>query len=143
MMEIAVQIVQKAFANKLDRAGKPYIEHLERLSQKVPDLGILKEVKTIALLHDLLEDCSEWSEKSLREIFSDNIVDSVVALTRKPNQSYEDFIEQVCQDKWATIVKKADLEDNMDITRLESFSDEDFQRLEKYNTAYRQILMAL
>lgn len=143
MLETARQIFQKAFTNKLDRAGKPYIEHLVRVSQKVPDLGIMNEVKTIALLHDLLEDCPEWNEKSLREIFSDNVVDSVVALTRKPNQSYEDFIEQVCLNKWAIIVKKADLEDNMDITRLESLSDKDFQRQEKYKIAYQRILTAL
>lgn len=143
MIDIALVIVQKAFDGKTDKAGEPYIEHLKRVKDKCADRGIDHEVKTVALLHDLLEDCPEWNEKVLRTFFPDSVVDSVVSLTHKPGESYNDYISRVIKDEWACIVKKADLEDNMDVTRLKSLTKEDFERLKKYHGAYIRIVEAI
>jgi hypothetical protein len=37
------------------------------------------------------------------------------------------------------IVKKEDLKDNMDLTRLESLSESDWLRLKKYHSAFRRL----
>jgi (p)ppGpp synthase/HD superfamily hydrolase len=140
MIETALKIIEKAFVGKTDKAGKPYIEHLKRVSESCPNIGVNNEVKVIALLHDVLEDCPEWSEKALRTFFTDGVVDSVIALTHKQGQTYDEYITQVLEDGWATIVKKHDLEDNMNITRLKQITKEDLERLKKYHDAYVRIV---
>lgn len=140
-IEKAKELVMKAFAGKRDRNGKPYIGHLTRVAKKVEEIGL--DVQAIALLHDLLEDCPEWTEGKLRQTFPHNICDGVVAMTKAPDQDYDDYIEQVCGNRYASIVKKADLEDNMDITRLAEITDEDVVRLRKYLTAYQRVLSGI
>ena len=139
MKDLALKIIKISFRDKKDKAGEPYVNHLVRVSNAVPDYGLNKELKIIALLHDLLEDCPEWSEKALRALFTDDIVDRVVLLTRKPDQTYHEYITEVLKDGWATVVKQHDLEDNMNITRLNDLTQEDFERLKKYHKAYKRI----
>ena len=135
MIQLAQKIVQEAFADKKDKAGEPYINHLLRVSAKCQT----EELKTIALLHDLLEDCPQWNEQMLREFFRHSIVDSVVALTHKPNQTYFDYINQILENESAIIVKFSDLEDNMDITRLKKITDKDIERLKKYHKTWLEL----
>ena len=137
---LAQVIIEKAFKDKTDKAGRPYVLHLNRVSANVPNYGFDSDLKTIALLHDILEDCPEWNETSLRTFFCDKIVDTIVILTRKKHESYEEYIERVVTDAWASTVKLADLTDNMDVTRLETLTDKDIERLRKYHRAYRRIL---
>lgn len=132
--ELAFQISKIAFEGKIDKGGKPYFNHLVRVSEKFTDDDFLYP---IAMLHDLLEDCSEWNVKSLGCLFSENIVKTIELLTRKTGQDYFDYINDISQSSWATKIKLADLKDNMDITRLENISDKDFQRLNKYLKAYK------
>lgn len=143
MIETALKIIEKAFAGKTDKAGEPYIEHLKRVSKSCPDLGINSEVKIIALLHDILEDCPEWNEKAMRVFFTDEIVKSVVALTHKKGDTYDQYISKVMEDRWASIVKIYDLQDNMNITRLKELTNEDLERLKKYHSAYVRILSTI
>jgi (p)ppGpp synthase/HD superfamily hydrolase len=136
-------IVRKAFAGKTDKAGVPYINHLVTVAQgargyisyghQVDD----KDIECTALLHDLLEDCPEWTEGALRTLFSETVVDAVVALTKKPqSESYREYILRVAVNPLAKIVKLADLKHNMDITRQRSFNDVDIEKLQKYHQAY-------
>jgi hypothetical protein len=68
---------------------------------------------------------------------SGRIAGTVQLLTRKKHEKYEDYIKRLYPNKIAVEVKIADLEDNMDITRLIGPLDEkDFQRLQKYKAAY-------
>ena len=57
-------------------------------------------------------------------------------------QTYHQYISQVLEDGWATIVKKHDLEDNMNITRLKELTKEDLERIKKYHDAYVRIVAA-
>ena len=132
--ELAFQIAKIAFEGKIDKCGKPYFNHLVRVSEKFKEDDFLYP---IAILHDLLEDCSEWNVKSLGCLFSENIVKTIELLTRKSGQDYFDYINEINQSSWATKIKLADLKDNMDITRLENISDKDFERLNKYLKAYK------
>lgn len=132
--ELAFQIAKIAFEGKIDKGGKPYFNHLVRVAEKFKEDDFLYP---IAILHDLLEDCSEWNVKSLGCLFSENIVKTIELLTRKSGQDYFDYINEINQSSWANKIKLADLKDNMDITRLENISDKDFQRLNKYLKAYK------
>lgn len=131
---LAFEIARKAFEGKTDKAGKPYFEHLLRVAKPFKEDDFLYP---IAILHDLIEDCSEWNVKSLVCLFNDNIVKTIDLLTRKPNQDYFEYINEINQNSWATKVKLSDLKDNMDITRLKAISEKDFERLSKYLKAYK------
>jgi (p)ppGpp synthase/HD superfamily hydrolase len=132
----ARSLAGRSFIDKVDKAGAPYHYHLQRVADRVHGT----EMKAVAWLHDILEDCPEIDEAYLRTVFPDNIVDAVVAITRKRGQSYADFIEQVCTDPMAMQVKLADLKDNMDITRLPFITKDDIDRLKKYHKAYHRIM---
>lgn len=72
--------------------------------------------------------------------FTKDIIETIKALTKKPNQSYDDYISQVLGNPWAVMIKKCDLEDNMDIARLKELNQDDFERLQKYHKAYFRII---
>lgn len=134
---LAQHIAEVSFEGKTDLAGRPYIEHIKRVAGK---FSSLPTICSVALLHDLLEDCPEWNQNSLRVFFSKQIVDAVVALTKKKGQSYNDYIMQVKANSLAKEVKIADLRDNMDITRFErELTAKDMMRLKKYHAAYMKL----
>jgi (p)ppGpp synthase/HD superfamily hydrolase len=130
----AIAIAAEAFKETLDKGGHPYILHCLRIMNGVE--GYTR--KTIAILHDVLEDCKEWTPKRLyEEGFSDTIVNAVVRLTHdKSKQSYDDYIKVISLDEDCTEVKKKDLEDNSNITRLKGIGKKDFDRMEKYHKAF-------
>lgn len=138
---LAKSIAEKAFSKKVDRAGIPYIEHLTTVASLAScDLINPSKIEVIGLLHDILEDCPEWTEGALRNLFSDEVVDVVVILTKLKGENYEDYIGRVLKNRYARIVKKADLEHNMDWTRLPDITDKDIERTKKYHKAYNRIL---
>lgn len=124
----------KAHEGQKDKAGKDYIEHPIRVAEKF-DCYMFK---TVAILHDVLEDT--WvTEDLLRKLFPKVIVDAVVLLTRKRDESYGQFIDRMCQDSdhdesfyIARSVKIEDLNDNLDLSRLKTITNEDLDRVKKY-----------
>jgi (p)ppGpp synthase/HD superfamily hydrolase len=82
-----------------------------------------------AVLHDVVED-SDWTLDRLRgEGFSERIINLVDLLTRRDAETYDQFIERIRMDHTAVEIKLADLEDNMDLTRLPEISGKDISRL--------------
>jgi (p)ppGpp synthase/HD superfamily hydrolase len=136
MYELAVEIVKEAFKDKKDKAGMPYVNHLERVSSKFES----EILKTIAILHDILEDCPEWNKEKLLKVFPNSVVEAVVCLTHKEGQSYNDYISQIMTNKLSVAVKIEDLKDNMDTTRLNSIANSDIIRLKKYRLAYSRLV---
>ena len=91
------------------------------------------EEKVIALLHDTIED-KDVSSIDLLEIgFPKKIVDDVLVLTRVKPTSYEDYIATILNNasREALNVKAADLENNIDLTRIKKPTVKDYQRVEK------------
>lgn len=141
-VKIASKIIHEAFKDKKDKSGQPYTKHLYHVADKASDCdgrSYSIDIHCVGLLHDLLEDCPEWSEKALRQLIPSHIVDAVVALTKGRNEPYADYITRVLHNEIAVLVKKADLEHNMDITRLPELTDKDIDRLKKYHKAYLRI----
>lgn len=137
MTRKAFDIASKAFEGKADKAGKPYIGHLIRVASNVPlgNSDIRESLTVVALLHDLIED-THWTAEDLRKEFPDQIVDAVVALTKRDGISYEGYIDGVMANKLAAYVKLSDLKDNMDVTRLPELGDYEIKRLKKYHKTH-------
>ena len=97
----------------------------------------------VAVLHDVVED-SEWTLAQLAtEGFPSTVITALDCLTRRSQESYEEFIDRVLTNPLATQVKRYDLEDNMALTRLAVLTDKDLERLQRYHRAYQKILAAL
>ena len=128
--ELALQIAQKAHSGQVDKAGKDYILHPMTVASYM-DTDV---EKTIAYLHDVLED-TDVTVDALRKIFPNEIVDTLITLTHRKDESYFEYIQRVSKSKLAKKVKVADLLHNLDITRIKEPTKQDYERLEKYKKA--------
>lgn len=140
----AWKIAKRAFQDKVDKGGAQYIGHMERIINYInttekDQQEYDEELNCIAILHDLIEDCPEWDIDSLSAIFPERVVCAVDVLTKKKGQTYGEYISLIASNKDAIRVKIADLKDNMDITRLNSVTPEDANRLDKYLKAYKYL----
>jgi (p)ppGpp synthase/HD superfamily hydrolase len=131
-LEKAILIAVQAHQNQQDRAGETYILHPLRLMLKMDS-----ETEMIAaVLHDVVED-SNWTPADLRkEGFSEEDLSVIEYLTRRDQETYEEFIERVKLNPTARKIKLADLEDNMAIRRISEPTENDWERLKKYHQAW-------
>ena len=114
----------------MDKAGKDYILH----PMKVASYMDTDTEKAVAYLHDVLED-TDVTEDELRNMFPNEIVDGVITLTHRKDESYFEYISRVSTSKLAKKVKIADLLHNLDITRIKEPTKQDYLRIEKYKEA--------
>ena len=71
--------------------------------------------------------------------FTDEIIDAVLSVTKRDGESYEDFVNRATRNPIGKEVKRADLEDNMDVRRLREITDEDVSRIRKYLKAWHSL----
>jgi (p)ppGpp synthase/HD superfamily hydrolase len=70
-------------------------------------------LQVIALFHDVVED-TEYTLGDVNTLFGPEVTSAVDALTRRENEPYlEAYIPRVAENKMATLVKIADLEENL------------------------------
>ncbi|WP_414470752.1 GTP pyrophosphokinase [Microvirga sp. M2] len=142
-LERAIAIAAEAHAGQVDKGGAPYILHPLRVMQKAfrvdePDVGI------VAVLHDVVEDCPDWPLERLSSAgLSPAAIEALDALTRRKEETYQDFVARCGNSRIATFVKLADLEDNMDLGRLTIITPRDEERLERYRKAHAALTSPL
>lgn len=134
-LERAIEIAAKAHRGDVDKAGQPYILHPLSLMLQFHDLDAM----IVAVLHDTVEDSALTLGDLKKEGFSDAVVAAVDALTRREEESYEEFISRASSNSLARRVKLADLEHNMDVRRIGSVTSEDLERVEKYHRAWLEL----
>ena len=113
-LEQALELAELHHRGQVDKAGQPYIGHIRRVVGAVDS----PEEKLAAALHDLLEDTPVTAADLLSRGCTPEIVRVVEALTRREDESYEDFVRRAAQDPIARVVKRADVADNADEARL-------------------------
>ena len=96
-----------------------------------------------AVLHDVIEDTAVTFEDLRVAGFKEEIIAVLDALTKRKNETYDDFINRVIQNQLACHIKLADLSDNMNLSRIPNPSKQDYQRVEKYVIASDRIVNAL
>mgnify|MGYP001764831105 CR=1 FL=1 len=104
MIKRAKEIAGIAHAGQSDREGRPFIRHPE----KVAEMVVGEEAKTVAWLHDVLAE-TDYTAAELRMFFPEQVVRAVQALTRRREESYEDYLRRVCAEPLAVKVKLAEL----------------------------------
>ena len=92
-----------------------------------------------ALLHDVIEDTDLDANQLLGMGFTERVVSAVQTVSRSAGECYTDVIERVAKDAFATRIKLADLEDNMNLFRLKSVDEGSLRRTRKYHNAWRRL----
>ena len=133
----AYKIACQLHAGQTDKAGRPYIEHLTRVLLRVQMDGGDRFQQIAALLHDSIEDEKTTADKLLALGVPSEAVVLVQALTKREEQSYEDYLRGLIGRYRVVTVKMADLDDNSDPERLELLPERQRMRLQaKYAQAW-------
>ena len=127
----ALDICYAAHKDQLDKGGRPYVFHPYRVAEQ---MHTENEV-TVALLHDVVEDSNITIEDLRVKKFPLEVIFAVGVLTREQGTPYFEYIAKVRKNELARKVKIADLQDNIDLSRLNAPTENDKKRAEKYRRA--------
>lgn len=138
----AKALAEYAHRNQVDKAGEPYIDHPSRVLQTVQAQGVQPYVQIAAVLHDVTEDTAFTSSILLDLGFSEAAVKIVRLVDRDHSKMrYEEararhliacsedefYYLRIKESRDATIVKLADIRDNLSPWR-QSYLPEDTQK---------------
>lgn len=128
----AANLAFEAHKGQVDKAGRNYYAaHVCDVVRRVHG----QDEIAVAWLHDVLED-TDVTEEQLRKTFPTDVVDAVVAITRRPGESYEDYLRSLRMNPLALIVKLADIASNSSPRRLKLLDPVTrFRLAAKYNNA--------
>ena len=137
-VERAKELARRAHAGQIDKAGRPYIEHVARVAAAVSDDP---EAEAVAWLHDVLEDCRhlpEWME--VMEFQPMTVALNALLLNREVLKDDAQYYENIRRHPIALRVKLADIADNANEERLALLDDKTAARLRR---KYAKALEAL
>lgn len=127
-VKLAELIATGAHYGQVDKGGNPYINH----PKTVASLVNTTDEKTVAWLHDVVED-TNIEIVDLYSLFSVWVVAAVDAITRKPNEDRQVYLNRVKANPIARVVKLADLKHNSDLSRIKRpLTQKDFDRYNRY-----------
>ena len=145
-LEKAIKIAVEAHTGQVDKGGNPYILHPLRVMLSLNS----EDERIVGVLHDVVEDCEGWTWERLKEQgFSDEIVEALQSVSKTPKEEaeyrslpedeklghYLEFIQRAKANEIGRRVKKADIRDNLDITRIDDITERDINRLNRYKKA--------
>lgn len=137
MTKKAIRLIFQKHSNQVDKAGMPYVLHPLHVAENMKD-----EVRTtVALLHDIVEDTDMTFEDLEKLGFPQRVIGPLKLLTHNDGVNYFEYIRKVGTDPVAADVKIADLEHNSDLTRLNTVTENDLKRVEKYKKCLNELLL--
>ena len=120
-------IMLRAHINQKDKSGRCYIFHPINVALGVKGI----RAKTVALLHDVLEDSDLYSFKDF-SFLDEEQRHAILLLTHSANEEYFNYINKVKTNKIALAVKLSDLKHNSNLNRLKTITEKDISRRNKY-----------
>ena len=120
-------IMLRAHINQKDKAGRCYIFHPINVALGVKGI----RAKTVALLHDVLEDSDLYSFKDF-SFLDEEQKEAILLLTHSEKVEYFEYIKRVKSNKLALAVKLSDLKHNSNLKRLKTITEKDTDRKNKY-----------
>ena len=137
----AIQFAADKHSEQTDKGGNAYILHPLRMMMRLRTSD--EELMAVAVLHDVVEDCGVSFDELRAFGMTERVVAGVKALTRQAGETYEQFIERLAGNRDALLVKKEDLRDNSDLTRLKGVTEKDVARMQKYMRAFKRVEVLL
>ena len=131
LLDKAIVIAVESHSGQVNSSGEPYVLHPIRMMVKANTI----EEMIIAVLHDVIEKTSIDMEYLMDAGFSDKVVQAIDSLSRRPKESYDNYIDRVSKNKLATKIKIIDLEDNMFLLDTDKLDQKISSRYLKYKKA--------
>lgn len=134
-LEDAIRLALDKHHGQTDKSGAPYILHPLRVMA-----GMQTEAERIvAVLHDVVEDTDVTLDDLRRMGYSAEIVAAIDHLSRRDDETYEEFIQRIKPHPLAVRVKLGDLLDNMDIRRNAALDEKALERFQRYQKAWVEL----
>lgn len=131
MTKAALKLCFEAHKDQVDKSGLPYVFHPFHVAEQMKT----EEEVCVALLHDVMED-TDFTVDDIRAAgMNDAVVEALLLMTHGPSVPYMDYVAKLADNPLARTVKIADLQHNLDRTRIENPTERDAQRWEKYERA--------
>ena len=137
----SANLAKRLHEGQVDKSGVDYFEgHL----CMVASMGRTWKEQVVGYLHDASEDTPHTTEEvlSLLEEDAKDRLELATALHLLNHHSFsrrEDYIQAIGQNSLARAVKLNDLQHNMDLSRLSSPSQKDFNRRDRYEREYNYL----
>lgn len=110
MLLLSARVAARAHAKAVRKDGTPYIANPIRVAIRCES----KLQKIVALLHDVVED-TDVTFDDLRELgFTEEVITAVDSVTKRPGETYADFVLRSKANPVGRIVKLADIDDNLE-----------------------------
>ena len=146
-----MHVALKAHAAQFRRwPQEPYAFHLARVAGVTLAHGVRslvddgwKHAAQVAWLHDIVEDCPEWTIERVRAAFDDVVAAGVQLLTKTPGVSLEDYLARLADGPaWVRQIKLIDRADNL-AGPFPLWDPKGFAFVEKYIPETHSLLEAL
>ena len=134
-LDDAIALAVEAHRGVLDKSGQPYILHPLRVMFRCHG----ETERIVAVLHDVVEDTGRTFDDLRKLGFSEGVIAALDCVTKREGENYELFVDRAAANPVARAVKIADIEDNMDVRRLPTVGQKDWERLTKYLAAWRRL----
>jgi len=128
LLEKAIELATTHHRGQVDKGGNAYILHPLAVMMRVKTT----EEKIVAVLHDIIEDTPVTLDELRQHLFPEHIILAIDTLTKRKKESYDKYIWRIKNNPIALVVKLADLEENLDLTRIPSPTEKDLERVKKY-----------
>lgn len=131
------EFIKEKHRGQVDKSGFLYTGHLFRVANKAGWHN--RTLYMIGLLHDVVED-TDATVEDVRALAGDRVALAVDAMTRREGEPYFDYIKRLKANEDAVEVKKYDLVDNMNLSRIPEPTNKDLDRVKKYADAYKILI---
>lgn len=132
----AIRLAVEHHGQTMEKSGRdPYILHpLRVMLAQQTEFG-----RMVGVLHDTVEDTSLTIEQLESHGFPPEVIEALKLVTHNDGSPYDDYIDRLKHNPIARKVKLADLEDNMNVRRLEQLNDAAIARLHRYLRVWRML----
>ncbi len=137
-LEQASRLAGEAHAGQVDRAGRPYTEHVFAVRDLLAGHG--EHARMAGVLHDVLEDTPLTAGDLRAKGCPEEVVRAVESVTRRAGEPYEEMVRRAAADPLGRLVKLADNAHNSDEGRLAALPGELAGRLRAKYARARRIL---
>jgi (p)ppGpp synthase/HD superfamily hydrolase len=109
LVEKAKSLAKEKHEGLTDKYGNPYIEHLERVANRVREMeydlvGEIELYVATAYLHDIIEDTACTTD-DLLSWFPEEVVAAIFRLTRPKATTYAEYIDRIVSTDAAHLAK--------------------------------------
>ncbi|MER7010488.1 HD domain-containing protein [Saccharopolyspora sp. NPDC000359] len=139
-LDAVAELAGRVHRGQVDKAGRPYVEHLAAVAAGVRERGGDQAQIAAAWLHDSVEDGAVSEQWLLEAPLSAETKAIVLAVTKRSGEEPAEYAARILATPGALLVKEADLAHNSDPRRLAVLDAATRERLVRKYARMRELL---